>query len=391
MRGANQRILLIDDDPDDRSLASVVLTSELGHFEVHEVPDAVTFAQACARRDFDLVILEQKLHWADGLAVLGALKEEWPELPVILFTRSGNEELALKAARLGVHQYLVKRPGTFLRLASEVEAALLQTRARIVPPAGRREPQLAAVPREAPEARATDLDRFAAVASHELQEPARAIERALRALRDEHGGGLDDAGRALVERAAAAAGRLQDMVRDLLSLSQVEGEPRELVDVDAGELLEQALGNLEAAIAESGAKVTHAPLPTIHADPVQIVQLLQNLIGNAIKFHGDRPPAVHVAAARTDGEWVFSVHDNGVGMEPVEAESIFTSFKRLRPEVPGSGLGLSICKRVVERHGGHIWVKSEPGQGSTFYFTLPRAAEQERPQGGTPFARRRSF
>ena len=120
MRGANQRILLIDDDPDDRSLASVVLTSELGHFEVHEVPDAVTFAQACARRDFDLVILEQKLHWADGLAVLGALKEEWPDLPVILFTRSGDEEVALKAARLGVHQYLVKRPGTFLRHASEV-------------------------------------------------------------------------------------------------------------------------------------------------------------------------------------------------------------------------------------------------------------------------------
>jgi signal transduction histidine kinase len=387
MRGANQRILLIDDDPDDRSLASVVLTSELGHFEVHEVPDAVTFAQACARRDFDLVILEQKLHWADGLAVLGALKEEWPELPVILFTRTGDEEVALKAARLGVHQYLVKRPGTFLRLASEVEAALEQTRARFV----RREPQLAAVPREAPEAPA-ELGRFAAVASHELQEPARAIERALRALRDEHAGGLDDAGRALVERAAAAAGRLQDMLRDLLSLSQVEGrEPRALVDVAAGELLEQALGNLEAAIAESGAKVTHAPLPTIHADPVQIVQVLQNLIGNAIKFHGDRPPAVHVAAARTDGEWVFSVHDNGVGMEPVEAESIFTSFKRLRPEVPGSGLGLSICKRVVERHGGHIWVKSEPGQGSTFYFTLPRAAEQERPQGGTPFARRRSF
>ncbi|MGH9360983.1 MAG: sensor histidine kinase, partial [Thermoanaerobaculia bacterium] len=162
-------------------------------------------------------------------------------------------------------------------------------------------------------------------------------------------------------------------------------------DVDAGELLEQALGDLEAVIAESDARVTHAELPRIHADPVQIVQLLQNLIGNAIKFRGDRQPVVHVAAARTDGEWVFSVHDNGIGMEPVEAEAIFTSFRRLHPEVPGSGLGLSICKRIVERHGGHIWVRSEPGQGSTFYFTLPRPAGQERPQGERPFARRRSF
>ncbi|MGH9361266.1 MAG: response regulator, partial [Thermoanaerobaculia bacterium] len=217
MKQATSRILLIDDDPDDRSLARVVLTSELGHFEVHEVPDAVTFAQACARHDFDLVILEQKLHWSEGLAVLGALKEEWPDLPVILFTRSGDEELALKAARLGVQQYLVKKPATFLRLPSEVEAALERSRTLTALPARRPEP-LVAVPR-APE----DPARFAAVASHELQEPLRALERSLRALRDEHGGALDPPGMALLERAVAAARRLQALLRDLLSLSQVEG------------------------------------------------------------------------------------------------------------------------------------------------------------------------
>ncbi|HEX5761266.1 MAG TPA: ATP-binding protein, partial [Thermoanaerobaculia bacterium] len=146
-------------------------------------------------------------------------------------------------------------------------------------------------------------------------------------------------------------------------------------EVEAEELLEQALADLEAAIEESGAEVTHAPLPRIRADAGQIVQVLTNLIGNAIKFRGEEPPLVHVAAARTDDQWVFSVHDNGVGIEPAEAEAIFTSFKRLRPEVPGSGLGLSICKRVVERHGGHIWVKSEAGQGSTFFFTLPVPTE----------------
>ena len=171
-----------------------------------------------------------------------------------------------------------------------------------------------------------------------------------------------------------SARRLQDLIEGLLALARLESREQPLATVDVEEVLAGALASLGAAIEESGAAVTHSPLPPIQADPVQIERLLLNLVGNAVKFRGEEAPRVFLSAARADGGWVFSVHDNGIGIDPVEAESIFTPFKRLRPEVPGTGLGLATCRRIVERHGGRIWVKSEPGQGSTFYFTIPAPA-----------------
>jgi two-component system, chemotaxis family, sensor kinase Cph1 len=151
--------------------------------------------------------------------------------------------------------------------------------------------------------------------------------------------------------------------------------------VDGNAVVKQALANLQGAIEESGATVTSGALPTVLADEIQLVQLFQNLIANAIKFHSAAAPQIEVRAEPADGEWTFSVQDNGIGIDPQFADRIFVIFQRLhgREEYPGTGIGLSLCKKIVERYGGRIWMESVPGQGATFYFTLPKACEPERP------------
>jgi light-regulated signal transduction histidine kinase (bacteriophytochrome) len=166
---------------------------------------------------------------------------------------------------------------------------------------------------------------------------------------------------------------MQQLIQDLLSYSRVNthGNPPSPTDVEA--VLGQVITNLRLAIDESGARITHESLPIVEADSTQLNQLFQNLIANAVKFRGKLPPKIHITAAKEDPYWVFSVRDNGIGFDPDYADRIFTIFQRLhsRNDYPGTGMGLAICKRIVERHGGSIWVKSTPGDGSTFYFTLP--------------------
>ena len=166
---------------------------------------------------------------------------------------------------------------------------------------------------------------------------------------------------------------MQRLINDLLSYSRVSTQGDDFKPTDCAAVLDQTVANLGVAIEESGATVTRNGLPTVKGDATQLAQLLQNLVGNAIKFRGDRPPQVQVAAEVKDGEWMFSVQDNGIGIEPKHAERIFLIFQRLhgREKYSGTGIGLAVCKKIVERHGGRIWVESEPGQGSTFYFTIP--------------------
>ena len=166
---------------------------------------------------------------------------------------------------------------------------------------------------------------------------------------------------------------MQRLINDLLAYSRVGTRCNEFESTDFTAVLDQALANLKATIEESGAVVDRGPLPTVMADKLQIGQLLQNLIGNAIKYHGDEPPQVHVSAEQKGNEWVFSVRDNGIGIDPQYAERIFVIFQRLhnREEYPGTGIGLAICKKIVERHGGRIWLESQLGGGATFCFTIP--------------------
>ena len=219
-----------------------------------------------------------------------------------------------------------------------------------------------------------ELEQFAYVASHDLQEPLRMVASYTQLLAQRYEGQLDEKAKKYIDYAVDGAVRMQRLINDLLSYSRIGTRGKPLEPTDARAVLGEAVKNLATAIEESRALVTNDDLPTVHADASQLALVFQNLIGNAIKFHGAADPRVHVAVTDQPGEWVFSVRDNGIGVEPQYAERIFVIFQRLhtREEYPGTGIGLAVCKRIVERHGGRIWFESEPGQGSTFFFSIPK-------------------
>ena len=219
-----------------------------------------------------------------------------------------------------------------------------------------------------------DLEQFAYIASHDLQEPLRMVRSYLQLIEQRYQGKLDADAKDFIAYAVDGASRMQTLISELLAYSRVgtRGKPFESIDCTA--IVKRVLANLSVAIEESNAKVTYDPLPVVVADSMQLTQIFQNLIGNAIKFHSQDLPCVHISATDEHDEWTFSVHDNGIGIDPKNIERIFLIFQRLhtREEYPGAGIGLAICKRIVERHGGRIWASSEPGKGTAFCFTIPK-------------------
>ena len=218
-----------------------------------------------------------------------------------------------------------------------------------------------------------DLDQFASVASHDLQEPLRTVSGFVQLLQKKYANQLDAEADTFIKFAMDGTKRMETLIKDLLAYARVTSRSGELVSTDAGAALRQALGNLQASVQEKGAEIVHGELPTVRADASQLAQLFQNLIGNALKFHGEATPKIHVDARREGDYWQFSVRDNGIGIDVKFQNQIFEVFQRLhtRQQYDGTGIGLAICKKIVDRHGGRIWVESEPGQGATFYFTLP--------------------
>ena len=217
-----------------------------------------------------------------------------------------------------------------------------------------------------------ELEQFAYVASHDLQEPLRMVSGFTQLLADRYKGRLDKDADEYINFATDGAHRMRALIHDLLQYSRVGTRGKGFGLIDCETAMTQVLMNLHVAIEEQHAEVTHDPLPKVIGDDVQIGALLQNLVSNALKFHGERTVRVHVAAVRQGGDWLFSVRDNGIGLAKEHFDRIFEIFQRLHSHAkyPGTGIGLAICKKIVERHGGRIWVESELGKGSTFFFTI---------------------
>ena len=221
-----------------------------------------------------------------------------------------------------------------------------------------------------------ELEQFAYVASHDLQEPLRMVSSYLQLLERRYKGALDANADTFIGYAVDGAQRMQALIHDLLAYSRLGSARKEFVETDFAKVIRDVLASLKVAIEESHAAVTHEAMPVLMADPVQMGQLFQNLIANAIKFRSPEPPKIHLSVRKEAAHWTFSVQDNGIGIEPQFFGRIFTIFQRLHAqgEFPGTGIGLAVCKKIVERHGGRIWLESERGRGTVFHFSIPAHA-----------------
>jgi light-regulated signal transduction histidine kinase (bacteriophytochrome) len=217
-----------------------------------------------------------------------------------------------------------------------------------------------------------ELQQFAHIVAHDLQEPLRVVSTYAQFLAQQYQGKLDAEADTFIGYMVDGAARGRALIRDLLLFSQVEGQAQEFTEINSEEVFTDTLNVLRVAVEESGATVTHDPLPAVRADALQLGQVFQNLLGNALKFRGATPPRIHISARREGRQWEFAVRDNGIGIELRHTGQVFELFRRLHPrdKYPGTGVGLAICKKIIERHGGRLWVESAPGQGATFFFTL---------------------
>ncbi|NJS17032.1 MAG: cyanobacterial phytochrome A, partial [Nostocaceae cyanobacterium CSU_2_110] len=229
-----------------------------------------------------------------------------------------------------------------------------------------------------------ELKKFAYVASHDLQEPLNQVANYVQLLEMRYQMTLDEDANEFIGYVVGGVSLMQTLIDDVLAYSKVDMQGIEFAPTSAQEALQKALNNLRRRINQTGATITHDELPTVMADSTQLMQLFQNLIGNAIKFRSQKPPEIHISVSRLEDQWLFSVRDNGIGIEPQFSERIFVIFQRLhtRDEYPGTGMGLAICKKIAECHRGNIWVESQLGEGATFHFTISaKGRERERRNG----------
>ena len=316
----------------------------------------------------DVVLADYNLPQWQGMEALDVLRREGLDIPLILVSGALGDVTAVECIKRGATDYVLK--DGLARLPEAIRRALQEKRRLHL--RCQAEGDLARKVDELARSNA-DLEQFAYVASHDLQEPLRMVAAYTQLLAERYRGQLDENADKFLGYASEGALRMQSLIQDLLAFSRVGrvGDARGRVDCNAA--MEEVLLTLGPTIHESGAVVTHGALPVVWADRSQIAQVLQNLVGNAIKFRGKEPPAISVQAEKTGGQWLFSVSDNGIGIAPEFAQSIFTVFQRLhtRSEYPGNGIGLAICKKIIEHCGGKIWVESQVGRGSIFKFTIP--------------------
>ena len=362
------RVLIVEDSDSDAAL--IVRHLALADYDVgwERVETAGQMLAALEQPDRDLVIADYKLPGFDAPAALATLQQTGLDLPFVVVSGHIGEETAVGLMRAGAHDYVMK--DQLARLAPVVERELGEARMRRE--RRRAQEQLRLSVAELARSNA-ELEQFAYVVSHDLQEPLRMVASYVQLLEDRYKDQLDSSAREFIAYAVDGATRMKQMIDDLLAYSRVGRNGKDLVAVATEAALGQACADLRASIRETAAEITHSPLPSVPGDAAQFTHLFQNLIGNAIKFRSQAPPRIHVSAERNGEEWVFSVSDNGIGLDPQYADRIFMVFQRLHghEDYPGTGIGLAIARKIVEHRGGRIWVESEPGKGATFRFTVP--------------------
>lgn len=361
------RVLLVKDNPLDAELVLAELRH--GGFEVEcdLVQTDEEFLERVRAGAYEVVLADYSLPQWSGMEALRMLRREGLDVPLILVSGSLGEVTAVECIKQGATDYVLK--DALARLPVSVRRALEEhefrkERERTQEELGRKVDELARSNH--------DLEQFAYVASHDLQEPLRMVAAYTQLLAERYQGKLDEQADKYIQYAVDGATRMQTLIRDLLAFSRAGRQETEFALTDCSVLMEEAMKNLRFPIQESGASVLCGTLPTVSANAAQLRQVFQNLLENALKFRGPAPPRVEISAEQHGTEWTFSVKDSGIGIASEHAESIFAVFQRLhtRSEYPGNGIGLAICKKVVERHGGRIWMEPQPGQGSTFKFTL---------------------
>lgn len=365
------RVLILEDHPTDAELMVLELKRAGFAPSWERVDSEPGYLEKLGPR-WDVILSDYVMPQFKAPRALQLLKKSGLEIPFIIVTGSISEEIAVESLKQGATDYLLKDRLT--RLGPAVKQALEQKKLR--------EEKLAERKRAEEEQKRLldeltssneDLRRFAHVASHDLHEALRMVSSYVQLLARKYQGKLDENADRYINFIIEGSVHMEAMLNALLDYSQVETQRKSLEPVPVEGVVKKILDILQVFIRENGAQVTYDPLPEIMADKDQISRVFQNLISNSIKFRGDEPPRIHISAEDKGNEWLFSVRDNGIGIDPRFKEKVFEILQRLQGrKYPGTGIGLTICKKIVEKHGGRIWVDSEPGKGSTFFFTLPK-------------------
>jgi signal transduction histidine kinase len=363
-------VLLIEDSPSDAEIEIAELRRAGFDVAADVVDTREQVRERLKKNPYDVILADYSLPNFRGMDALDIVRETNLTTPLILVTGALNSETAVECVKQGAMDYVLK--DHLARLAISVRRALEDVRLR--QERARTQEQLADKVEELARSNC-DLEQFAYVASHDLQEPLRMVAAYTQLLSERYQGKLDSAADRYISYAVEGATRMQALLEDLLAFSRVGRNGVTPSPTDVNSAIDEVLKNLGLALKQHNVTVTCNPLPTILADRFQVVQLFQNLIGYTLKFRAKRNPCITISAEQKGREWLFSVFDNGIGIAEEHKDLVFKIFQRLhtRTEYPGNGVGLAICKKIVEHNGGRIWVESELGHGSNFRFTFPAA------------------
>ena len=365
------KILMVEDSAADIELILRTLQAEGFNVDADVVQTPEEFISHIRGTNYDVILADYNLPAWRGTEALDIICRENLDVPFIVVTGYLGEERAVDCIKQGASDYVSK--DHLARLSGCICRALEEKRLRVQQRQSEEELAMKVVQLARSNA---ELEQFAYVASHDLQEPLRMIANYTQLLAENYRGKLDPQADKYIAYAVDGALRMQALIRDLLKFSRVGTAEIERQPTPCRQAAQQALDNLQVAIQESAAVVNWDGLPTVMADAAQLTQVFQNLIANAIKFRGAEPPLIQIRAEKKADDWVLTVSDNGIGIPADHWQDIFVVFRRLhtREEYAGNGIGLSICKKIIERHGGKIWIEAQATPGSCFRFTLPAFA-----------------